>query len=455
MDGIKYRPVEEMKDSGVEWLGIVPKDWRFKPIKYCYSFITGGTPPSGNENYYDSNGYKWATIKDMEGRKIYDTKNYVSEKGVKVANLILNKRGSLLYSFKLSVGQVAFLEDDMYTNEAIATFGVNNKNSLAYLYYAAPIYIVKNANVNIYGAKLLNQELINNAKILIPKIPEQQKIANFLDIKTTQFDSIIAKKELFIQKLEETKKSLISEVVTGKVKIVDGEMVSRQPEEMKDSGVEWLGMIPRNWEVGTIGKFYLIQLGKMLQPNRKSKTETLEYYLCSTNVSWDGIRTDLLKQMWFTPQERKKYLLNRGDLLVIEGGDVGVACIWNNELEECYIQNALHKVTPLEMSTNKFLYYWLFTLKTYGYIDLICNKATISHFTKEKFSKSLFLLPSRSEQKAIIDFLDDQCFRLDYFKTQNVKVIEKLKQAKHSLISEAVTGKIDLRDWEIIEEGGA
>ena len=106
---------------------------------------------------------------------------------------------SLLYSFKLSVGQVAFTTKELYTNEAIASFYPNEKYNLNFWYYALKTYLIENANENIYGAKLLNQDLINNANVFVPNKLEQEKIANFLDKKTSQFDLIISKKEELIK----------------------------------------------------------------------------------------------------------------------------------------------------------------------------------------------------------------------------------------------------------------
>lgn len=211
----------------------------------------------------------------------------------------------------------------------------------------------------------------------------------------------------------------------------------------KDSGIEWIGEIPEDWVCSNIGKFYQIQLGKMLQPTQLNKDDTFEHYLCSVNIYWDGVRTEVLKQMWFSKQEREKYYLKKGDLLVTEGGDVGVACLWNEEVGNCYIQNALHKVSELGMATNTYLYYWLFVLKTVGYIDLICNKATISHFTKDKFSKSIFILPPLVQQQSIVDCLDRKCNLIDGTIEKQNSVIERLKLYKQSIINEAVTKGLD------------
>lgn len=214
-------------------------------------------------------------------------------------------------------------------------------------------------------------------------------------------------------------------------------------EKMKPSGIDWIGDIPNNWETSRIKYHYQISLGKMLQPIQENSTDTLEHYMCSANITWAGVDTSILKQMWFSPAEKKQYRLLDGDLLVSEGGDVSVSCIWRNELDECYLQNAVHRVRQNALSDNRFIYYWLFFLKNYGIVDLICNKATIAHFTKEKFGELPICIMSIDEQVAIADFLDKECAQIDGIAADLEKQIELLQQYKKSLITETVTKGLD------------
>lgn len=214
-------------------------------------------------------------------------------------------------------------------------------------------------------------------------------------------------------------------------------------EKMKPSGIDWIGDIPNNWETSRIKYHYQISLGKMLQPIQENSTDTLEHYMCSANITWAGVDTSILKQMWFSPAEKKQYRLLDGDLLVSEGGDVAVSCIWRNELDECYLQNAVHRVRQNALSDNRFIYYWLFFLKNYGIVDLICNKATIAHFTKEKFGELPICIMSIDEQVAIADFLDKECAQIDGIAADLEKQIELLQQYKKSLITETVTKGLD------------
>ena len=209
--------------------------------------------------------------------------------------------------------------------------------------------------------------------------------------------------------------------------------------KMKDSGIEWIGEIPEEWEISKVSYFYKISLGKMLQPNAKEESDTLENYLCALNVFWNKITTDNIKQMWFAKSEKKQYELTAGDLIVTEGGDVAAACIWEGEVNPCYIQNAVYRVRSLPGFLNKYLYYHLFVAKTTGYIDMLCNKATIAHFTKDKFSNLPFIVLPLDEQQKIVAHLDEKCGEIDKVVVSKQKQNEQLAEYRQSLITEAVT----------------
>ncbi len=208
------------KDSGIEWIGEIPEGWEISKVKYKYEFTTGFTPDTSNTEFYDDeNGAIWVTIADMDENKyIFDSKSKLSSIYIETYTPKPVKKGSLLYSFKLSVGKTAFAGTDLYTNEAIGAF-INHENvNLNYLNYAS-FLMEFNANRNIYNAKLLNSTLIKNSIIVVPPLQEQAAIADFLDDKTTKIDCIIAKKEQQLDIIKEHRKSLIYEYVTGKKRV--------------------------------------------------------------------------------------------------------------------------------------------------------------------------------------------------------------------------------------------
>lgn len=206
-----------MKDSGIDWIGKIPANWKISKIKYEYNIQTGGTPDTSISEYYDGEN-KWVTIADINEKVIYDTESKITKSAIKSCSMGISPKDSLLFSFKLSIGKVAFCGENLYTNEAIATF-LNGVQPLQYLYYAAPIFIVKNANENIYGAKLLNQQLIKDAPIVLPPAEEQIKMVDYLDKECEKIDKTISDKKEQLETIKEYKKSLIYEYVTGKKRV--------------------------------------------------------------------------------------------------------------------------------------------------------------------------------------------------------------------------------------------
>ena len=219
---------------------------------------------------------------------------------------------------------------------------------------------------------------------------------------------------------------------------------------MKDSGIEWIGEIPEEWEISKVSYFYEVQLGKMLQPQKKSETDTEEKYLCAANVGKNSLSLDTLKTMWFSQTEKHQFDLKEGDLLVVEGGDVASCAIIETPVRNLFFQNALHRVRPLHNESVAFLRYWLMTAKSYGYIDFICNKATIAHFSKEKFIALPIPVIPQDIQSKIVSFLDLECKQIDDLLSKSRSSIEEYKKLKQAVITQAVTkgvrGEREMKD---------
>ena len=215
-------PDVEMKDSRIEWIGEIPEHWGAFRIKDYLNFNIGGTPPTKVTEYFEGENI-WISIADInsnEGDVISDSSVKISDEAIRNSNVKLIHKGSLLYSFKLSVGLTAFAGCDLYTNEAIASFEPNEYVDLNFLKYVFNAGFENNANVNIYGAKLFNSDLIKFSKFVMPfDITEQKQIANYLDNKISKIDKTKSKIEKQINLLKEYKESLIYHVVTGKVDV--------------------------------------------------------------------------------------------------------------------------------------------------------------------------------------------------------------------------------------------
>lgn len=153
-------------------------------------------------------------------------------------------------------------------------------------------------------------------------------------------------------------------------------------DKYKDSGIAWIGEIPEHWKVAKIKSFYNVILGKMVERNNDSNTGD-ENYLCAANIKWNGVDTEINKKMYFSDIEKEKYLLQYNDVLIMEGGMAGTACLYKNEFSPCYVQNSVNVCRAKKDFNNKFLYYWMYVPYYNGYIDAICNKATIGTVVKK------------------------------------------------------------------------
>ncbi len=314
----------------------------------------------------------------------------------------------------------------------MATIIPNNNVDIKWLQYA-----ISNLNLGESVDKAtiphIYFSVYGNSYIRDISISDQQKIAAHLDRKCTQIDALISNAQQQIEKLKAYKQSVITETVT---KGLDPDVT------MKDSGVEWIGEIPGNAELTKVSHLFNVILGKMVSPTKSKADETLESYFCATNVHFDDLQYDELKTMWFDSNEKETYLVQKGDLLVVEGGaGAGGSHIVEKDIENCYVQNSVMIVRRKKHVPEKWLYYIIYMLVKNNYIDYVCNKATIPHFTKDKLNNTPVVFYKEEQMKKMIAYLDHKCSRIDKLIALKQQKIEKLQQYKKSLIYEYVTGK--------------
>jgi len=209
----------------------------------------------------------------------------------------------------------------------------------------------------------------------------------------------------------------------------------------KPSGIEWIDDIPEHWMIKPLKYFSQITLGKMLTPEDKG-SYYLKPYLRSQNVQIDNVDVSDIKEMWFSNDDLEKYRLKKGDLLVNEGGDVGRTCMWNDEIEECYIQNSVNRVNVIGGSIKYYLFHF-YLHHTTGYFNSIVNRVSIPHLTKDKLENVEFIIPPLSEQHQIVRFLDEKTEITDKLISTKERKIELLKQQRTSLINQVITKGLD------------
>ncbi len=439
-----FKPYPKYKDSGIEWLGEIPEGWEVIPLKRVFHTLNGSTPKSSEADYWDGD-IPWATPDDlgsMNGDTLHETQRMITAEGYGSCGTSLAPAGSLILSTRAPIGHLAVAGQDMCTNQGCRSLVFKRNDTNRYYYY---LILSAKKELQSLGQgstfKELGRSKLESIGIVDIDIEDQTAIASFLDRETSRIDTLISKKERQIELLQEKRSTLISHAVT---KGLDPDV------KMKDSGVEWLGEIPEGWKALECKFGYEIQLGKMLQNEPQSIYDENFPYLKALYVQWENVNVDDLPHMWASPSDIDKYSVVEGDLLVCEGGEVGRAGILYNPPNKCIIQNAVHRVRPKGDNSNKYLMYVLEVASYRGWFDILCNKATIAHFTGEKFGWLPISLPPAGEQLSISSFLDSETSRIDMIIEKVKTSIEKLREYRTALISAAVTGKIDVREEEAI-----
>lgn len=444
-----FKPYPVYKKTELLWLESVPEHWDIKPNKALWTErIT--------VNFIDKTLLS-VTIKRgvIQQSELLKSSSKKDSSNLDKSKYKLVEPNDIVYNkMRMWQGAVGASKYEGIVSPAyIVLKPISNINHRFYHYLLRTPNYIEESHRNSYGIcddqLSLRYEEFKCMQSIIPPKEEQNQIVRYLDSKLAKINKYIKNKKKLIELLKEQKQAMINQAVT---KGLDPKA------KMKPSGIEWLGDIPEGWEVTQVGKIYDIELGKMLQPNKEDASDTLEKYLCALNVFWDRIDFNNVKKMWFSEKDKVKYKIEIGDLIVVEGGDVAVSCIWNGAVEPCYIQNAVHRVREKGYGKNKFLYYWLKSLKDIGYIDLICNKATFAHFTKEKFTRLFIFLPPLAEQQLIVAYIESKTQAIDKAVEIIKKEIDLITEYRTSLISAVVTGKVDVRNievedsWEEIEE---
>lgn len=204
--------------------------------------------------------------------------------------------------------------------------------------------------------------------------------------------------------------------------------------------------IPTEWPKASIGKYCEVQLGKMLQNEPTSEKDELKPYLRAINIAKNGLDLSHQFSMWIKPQESERFRLRLGDILVSEGGDAGRTCVFTSN-DEYYFQNAINRVRPQrnEVICSEFIYYWFSFLKFSGYVEMVCNVATIAHFTAEKVKAAPLALPPLDTQRRIAAFLDEKTARIDGLIAKKRELLERLAEKRQALITQAVTKGLNPR----------
>lgn len=409
------------KDSGVEWLGEVPAGWDLVRLKYAVRMITERTTDqNSNSNYIGLEN-----IESWTGRLIAgDTLDPEGQSGsFESGDVLFGKlRPYLAKVHKATV-------DGMCSTEILVLRPkLVSKDYL--FYYLLNSEFIKTVNSSTYGTKMprANWDFIGN--LLIPDISlhDQSAIAAFLDRETARLDALIEKKQRFIELLEEKRQAVISHAVT---KGLDPNA------EMKDSGIEWLGKIPKHWDVMR-GRFLFRQLE--LPPEFSDGVVTAfrdGQVTLRENRRTDGF-TIAIKELGYQG-------VRKGDL-VIHSMDGFAGAIGVSESDgKCTGEYVV--CDPIQECNNHYFAACLRLMAIRGYIHAFCPsvRQRAPRFRFVRFKDVLLPVPSYDEQSEIVNRITEATKGLNELIEKNQKFIQMLLEYRTALISAAVTGKIDVR----------
>ncbi|MXX14818.1 MAG: restriction endonuclease subunit S [Gemmatimonadetes bacterium] len=434
----------EYKPSGIKWLDNVPAHWDVRRLKRVASlnpsktesrlFLTADTPVTflpmervGTDGKIDE--------EVVPASSVWNGFTYFRRSDVLVAKItpcFENGKGACLESLSTEVGFGSTEFHVLRAGASILAQFLYRLTTLAEFRHSGADEMIGAA-----GQQRVPQAFVANYPLALPPLAEQTAIVRYLDHTDRRIRRYVSSREQLIELLEEYRQAVIHHAVTHGL---DSDV------RLKPSGVEWLGDVPAHWGVAAVKRHYSIQLGKMLQNGPNVPTDIAVPYLKAQHVQWFSVRTTDAPTMWASPHEIEQFGIRAGDLLVCEGGEGG-RCSLVEEVPPGYIiQNALHRVRSFGTNRNDYLQYVMSSISKTGWFDAINNKATIAHFTAEKFGSLMIPIPPLPEQTAIVAYLDKATAAIDAAIDRARREIELLGEYRTRLIADVVTGKVDVRE---------
>ena len=427
----------EFKDSGIEWIGQIPKEWEASKLKYLTTILqSGGTPTSSNASLYCEDGTSWVAIGDMRHcGEISYTQKHLTDEGLKEKSLIVFPVGTLLYSIYASVGKVSILGIPAAINQAILAISLNEKAKQEYAKFVLTSmenYVFSLANGNTQFN--LNAGIVSNFVLPLPSLLSQQRIADYLDKICGEVDEMVALQETMIEELKAYKQSVITEAVTKGL---------NPNAPMHDSGIDWIGEIPEHWEVIKLS-FLTSKIGSGSTPTGGANVYVHEgvKFLRSQNVYFEGLNLNDVAFITETiDEEMKGTRVKPGDVLLnITGGSIGRCYYVDESLGRANVNQHVSIIRPTKIETI-YLKYSLQSDLGQNQIALLQTGGNREGLSAAALSNFKILFPPMSEQRTIASYLDTKCSEIDSLIALKQAKIEELKEYKKSVIYEYVTGK--------------
>lgn len=433
MQSGRYKAYPEYKDSGVEWLGEIPSHWRVRRVKEIANVISGY--PFDSKKFDPSKGTPLIRIRDIRSlqTEVYFDGYVPKEALIKNGDVLIGMDGDFNVA-KWQGGEAAL-------NQRVACVRHDNIELQQFLYYVMPFNMQVVNDLTYYTTvKHLSVTDILKTKFSLPPNNELQNIIFFLDYETAKIDSLIEKQQRLIELLTEKRQAVISHAVTKGL----------NPDvPMKDSGVEWLGEVPEYWDLVPLK--YLCRFSGGGTPTK----DNLSYW---TNGTIPWVSPKDMKSFWISKtqdyitetavKESSTNLVEAGTLLMVVRSGIlqRTIPIAINTVPVTLNQDMKALRFNSRISTEYVANYILGNVQQL-LLEWSKEGATVESIEHEYLSNSLVPIPPKNEQNLIVDSINKQMQVFSDLSAKAQRAIQLMQERRTALISAAVTGKIDVRDW--------
>ena len=433
--------MRKMRDSGIEWIGAIPQDWKTDRLQWHLKEINVSNNPIQTKNILSLTieaGVIPYAEKGNQGNKAKE--DYSQYKIAFPDTLVIN-------SMNVIIGAVGISQYFGCVSPVYYVFGSIEGTDLRYIYYLfTNTGFQKEMRKYAKGILEIRLRISSNdmLKRIVPSPPfkEQQRIADYLNKMCAEIDTVLEKTRASIEEYKKLKQAVITQAVTKGI---------RGDRPMKDSGIEWIGDIPAEWRKTQLRHCAAIKSGITLG-KKYEKTDSLveRPYLRVANVQDGYVDLSVLTTIEVTQDEDLKYRLRAGDVLMTEGGDrdkLGRGCVWHGEIEPCLHQNHIFAVqTSKDTLLPEFLEYLTVSDVGRSYFDVTAIKTTnLACTSSSKVLAFTIPLPSVEEQAEIAEALNTKCAGIDALVAKKQQYLTEIENYKKSLIYEYVTGKKEVK----------
>lgn len=424
-------------NSGFDWVGEIPAQWNNLRLRFVCEFRNGYTPSKANPEFWEDGSIPWYRMEDIRdsGRKLNEAKQYVTKNAIKGGGLF--EAGSFILATTATIGEHAVLIVDSLANQQFTNLKIRKSlsDSLLRDYFFYYLFVIDDyckATTKTSTFPAVSMELLKNCHVVFPSVQEQQTIVDYLDKKCSEIDNVISAQQKRIALLQELKQSTITHAVTKGLNL---------NVEMKDSGVEWIGRVPSHW--GVVHLKRILREHMQYGANEPAESDDTSYprYIRITDITANGaLRPETFKSL--EPSKAKDYLLEKGDVLFARSGaTVGKTFLFNADIKACYAGYLIKASCDRRKMIPEYLYYYTQSGAYECWKNSVFIQSTIQNIGADKYQLMYIPVPSKDEQKVIVEYVDKRSKAFDSSISKAQHQVELLQEYKQSLITEVVTGK--------------